>query len=165
MCICPNVFGNIKYVARHYSAVNYYAPATGDGWYWLVITDDNQWYTSPDATTAAGLNFTSRGTISASDYAYVVSVSNFTAADKSGNRCCAAWCRNSAAGANANVFSVVRYDPNSGNPQIKYRNTSGSLIGACSAASGTIESNQAVPEPVGQGGVTTNFTIGNTVVK
>lgn len=158
------IFGNIKYVARHYSAVDYYVGAAGDGWYILVIDENNNWYTSPDASTASGLNFTMRGTLTASEYAHIVSVSNFTAANYSGNRKCAAWCRNSSAGATANVISVVEYHPNGGEPQIKYRNMSGALIGVCSAVTGTIQG-QTVPEPVSWGGITTSFTLGGVVVK
>jgi len=63
----------------------------------------------------------------------------------------------------------VEYDPNGGNPQLKYRNMSGALIGACSAATGTIAT-QSVPEPVAEGGIKTGtgvftFTLGGDVVK
>ncbi len=130
-----------------------------------VVTLDNgvyTWYTAQYNGSAYGMNFTNRGTITASDFAHIQSVSNFTAASQSGNRKGLALCLNSTAGASG-VKSIVEYHPNGGNPQVKYRDMSGTLIGVCSAISSTINGSSVV-EPVQKGGSTTSFTINGVVV-
>lgn len=164
------VFGNIVYWSLTGTANAY--SWTNVQWYINIITNDADGYHHRAALYTEGMSVSQLvwhdyGVMTTAEYNHVVSVSNFntTNADGSSNaaqgvRRGLAVCKNSTAGANPGVSSTVKSDPNTGNNQVKYYSKSGSLIGACSAATGTIDGNNG-GEPVRDGGVENHFPMGS----
>lgn len=165
-----NIFnGEMVYYAITASYRNSAQSSSDVDWFVnVVILNGGQYkvYYSPLASTAAGLNFTFKGTITSAEFNNLVSVSNFTAAAESGNR------RGLAMAYHHNdnsVLDITTVKYSAGTSQVKYYSLDGALHSAHSAIGQTL-GNVSSEEPVREGGVKTGngiftFIYGGSVVK